>query len=104
MSEEVKEEIKSEEAPKPVTHAEMFFRYVAALAQTAGVQSFTIAVAAPKEDGTSQILAMAAGNKDAPKEWQAETARLLGEQATNACAAIYKKEDAEEAITPVEVV
>lgn len=84
-------EIVVEEAPSteakatpPPTHADMFFRYMAALAQAAGVQAFTFAVAVPKEDGTSTVLSLAATNKDATREWQAEIAKLLVDSATKA--------------------
>lgn len=84
------EEIKSEEVattakanPAP-SHAEMFFRYVAALSQAAGVQAFTLAIAVPKEDGTSAVMGVAAGAAGTTPEWQAEIAKLLGEQAVSA--------------------
>lgn len=76
----------------PPTHAEMFFRYVAALAQAAGVQAFTMAVAVPKDDGTSAVMALAAGLNNSSREWQEETSKLLGEQATAACKNIIQPE------------
>lgn len=104
MSEEIKDvEGKSDAEAKPAqapTHADMFFRYISALAQAAGVQAFTMAIAAPKEDGTSAVMAFAAGAKDAGTEWQEETARLLGLQATEAAQKIVVPKPVE----PVEVV
>ena len=75
MSDEIKTESK---AVPPPSHGEMFFRYVAALAQTAGIQAFTMAVAVPKEDGTSAIMAVGVGAAGTSKEWQEETSKLLG--------------------------
>jgi len=90
MSEEIKDESVSttaKAAPSP-SHAEMFFRYVAALSQAAGVQAFTLAIAVPKEDGTSAVMGVAAGAGGTTKEWQEETAKLLGEQAAVAAKTI----------------
>ena len=56
----------TEATPSP-THAEMFFRYFAALSQAAGVQAFTVAIAVPNGDGKSQILSYAAGIPTAPR-------------------------------------
>lgn len=84
--------------PQP-THADMFFRYFAALATTAGVQAFTLAVAVPKEDGTSGILSVAAGVAGTSADWQEETARLLGEAAAKAAKTIVAKAE-----KPAEVV
>lgn len=99
MSEIVEtEKAEMKEAP---SHVEMFFRYVSAIAQTAGVQAFSIAIAAPREDGKSQILAYAAGAPTAPREWQVETAAMLGDAASKAAVNIItpiKEAD------PVEVV
>lgn len=85
------EEIKSDEvvstttkAAPPPSHAEMFFRYVAALAQTAGVQALTLAIAVPKEDGTSAVMGLGVGASGTSKEWQEEISKLLGEQAAAA--------------------
>lgn len=88
------------EATPPVSHAEMFFRYFAALSQVAGVQAFSVAVAVPNGDGKSQILSYAAGIPNAPREWQVETAALLGDAATKAAEKIV----APPAEKPVEVV
>lgn len=77
--------------PSP-SHGEMFFRYVAALAQTAGVQAFTLAIAVPKEDGTSAVMAVAAGTAGTTREWQVETAKLLSEQAATATKSIITPE------------
>lgn len=77
--------------PEP-THADMFFRYVASLAQTAGVQAFTMAIAVPKGDGTSAILSASAGASGTSREWQEETARLLGEAAVKATRNIVAEE------------
>lgn len=73
--------------PAP-THADMMFRYVAGILQTAGVQAFTLAVAVPKGDGTSAILSLAASAQTAPAEWKEEIAKLLGESATKAAITI----------------
>ena len=81
MSDEITTESKAVPAP---SHGEMFFRYVAALAQTAGIQAFTMAVAVPKEDGTSAIMAVGVGAAGTSKEWQEETSKLLGENAAKA--------------------
>lgn len=95
MSEEKKtDEVLTTETkavPQP-THADMFFRYVAALAQAAGVQAFTIAVAVPKEDGTSAVMGIAAGPQGSSREWQVEIAKLLAESATKATANIIQPE------------
>lgn len=106
------EEVKSETAPaaenKAPTHADMFFRYITALSQAAGVQAFAIAIAAPKDDGTSAVMGFAAGAANTSVEWQEETARLLGEQAVVAAKNIIqppKTVEAAEAVgTPAEVV
>jgi hypothetical protein len=105
MSAEVIEEVKSEEEAKPAapSHAEMFFRYVSALAGAAGVQAFTLAIAAPREDGKSQILGYAAGTPNAPREWQVETAAMLGDAASKAAVNIIAPVKDEEE-KPVEVV
>lgn len=89
MSEEVKTEAKATPAP---THGEMFFRYVAALAQAAGVQAFCMAIAVPKEDGTSSIMAVGVGAAGTSREWQTETAKLLGENAAKAALKIVEPE------------
>lgn len=84
------------------SHGEMFFRYVAALAQVAGVQAFTLAVAVPKDDGTSAVLSLAAAPKDAPREWQEELSRLLGESASKAALTIITPlKDAEKSVEVV---
>lgn len=88
-------------ANPPPSHADMFFRYVASLANAAGVQAFTMAVAVPKDDGTSVILSVAAGAGGTSTEWQEETARLLGESAAKAAKTIVAEEKAEK---PAEVV
>lgn len=77
-------------AVPPPSHADMFFRYVAALSQAAGVQAFTIAIAVPKDDGTSAILSLAAGASGTSAEWQEETSRLLGEACTKAAKSIVQ--------------
>jgi len=90
MSEEIKNEAVSTTAkatPAP-SHAEMFFRYVAALSQAAGVQAFTLAIAVPKEDGTSAVMGVAAGAAGTTTEWQTEIAKLLGDQAVSAAKTI----------------
>lgn len=90
-------EIEKAESNEPVatpaqqpSHGEMFFRYVAALAQAAGVQGFTMAIAVPKDDGTSAVLSLAAAMKEAPREWQEELSRLLGESAVKAALTIVQ--------------
>lgn len=87
-------------APEP-THADMFFRYVAALSQAAGVQAFCLAIAVPKGDGTSAILSVAAGSNGTSTEWQEETARLLGESAVKTAKNIIQSAAPE---VPAEVV
>lgn len=107
MSETVNEEISNAtaEAPKAPTHADMFFRYISALAQAAGVQAFTMAVAVPKDDGTSAVMGFSAGAAGTSVEWQEETAKLLGEQATTAAQNIIQPPKPVEAVgTPAEVV
>lgn len=98
MSDEIKTESK---AVPPPSHGEMFFRYVAALAQTAGIQAFTMAVAVPKEDGTSAIMAVGVGAAGTSPEWQAETAKLLGENAQKAALNIIAKAEAPEGVEVV---
>ena len=95
-----------DETKAPPTHGEMFFRYVAALAQAAGVQAFTMAVAVPKDDGTSSVMSFAAGVNGTPREWQLEIARLLGEQAMIACKNIVTApaDKPDEITAPAEVV
>ena len=90
MSEEIKSDAVSTtaKAAPPPSHAEMFFRYVAALSQAAGVQAFTLAIAVPKEDGTSAVMGVAAGAASTTVEWQTEIAKLLGEQAVSAAKTI----------------
>lgn len=75
-------------AVPPPTHADIFFRNVAALCQVSGIQAFTFAVAVPKEDGTSSVLSVAAGPQGATAEWKEEISRLLGENAVKAAATI----------------
>ena len=87
----------SKAIPAP-THGDMFFRYVAALAQAAGVQAFTMAIAVPNEEGKSAIVAVAVGSTGTTKEWQEETAKLLGEQAAAACKNIIQTEKAPEVV------
>jgi len=95
MSDEIKtDEVLSTEAkavPQP-THAEMFFRYIAAIAQVAGVQAFTLAVAVPKEDGTSAVMSVAAGSAGTSSEWQVEISKLLADSAAKATATIVQPE------------
>ncbi len=98
MSDEITTESKAVPAP---SHGEMFFRYVAALAQAAGVQAFTMAVAVPKEDGTSAIMAIGIGAAGTSKEWQEETAKLLGENAAKAALNIIAKAEAPEGVEVV---
>lgn len=86
MSEEIAST--SSKAQPPATHADMFFRYVAALCQTAGIQAFTLAIAVPKDDGTSAVLSLSAGPTDATSEWKAEISKLLGENALKSAATI----------------
>jgi len=92
MSEvEVKEDVAVDAPAKtgaPATHADMFFRYVAALCGAAGVQAFTMAIAIPKEDGTSAILSVALGPPTGSQEWREEIARLLGDNATKSALSI----------------
>lgn len=88
-------------ATPPPSHADMFFRYVASLANAAGVQAFTMAVAVPKEDGTSAILSVAAGAGGTSTEWQEETARLLGESATKAAKTIVAADKSEASVEVV---
>jgi hypothetical protein len=106
VNEETVEGVKTEDtsAPAPApSHAEMFFRYVSALAGAAGVQAFTLAIAAPREDGKSQILAYSAGSPNAPREWQVETAAMLGDAAAKSAVNIIAPVKVEEE-KPVEVV
>lgn len=77
-------------AIQPPSHADVFFRNVAALCQVAGVQAFTFAVAVPKEDGTSTVLSIAAGPQEVPAEWRSEVSKLLGEHATKAAESMLK--------------
>ena len=86
MSEEIVST--STKATPPPTHADMLFRYVASLLQTAGVQAFTIAIAVPKDDGTSAVLSLAAAAQAAPSEWKDEIVKLLAENATKAAQSI----------------
>lgn len=102
MSEE-KVVTETEATPSP-SHAEMFFRYFAALSQAAGVQAFSVAIAVPNGDGKSQILSYAAGIPTAPREWQTETAALLGDAAAKAAEKIIAPEAEAEIEKPVEVV
>lgn len=83
-------------ANPPPTHAEMFFRYVGALAQTAGVQAFTLAIAVPKEDGTSAVMSMSAGSPTATAEWKEEIVKLLADSASKACQSILETPKAAE--------
>ncbi len=94
MSEEIENVGSTEAAPTP-THADMFFRYIAALAQAAGAQAFTMAIAVPKGDGTSTVIGFAAGAAGTGVEWQEETARLLGEQAAVAAQKIIEPKKSE---------
>lgn len=82
MSAEVETETVEEGGKAEVGHADMFFRYVAAICQAAGVQAFTMAVAVPKGDGTSAILSFSAAPPNVSAEWKAEVAKLLAESAT----------------------
>jgi len=66
-----------QQAPKTVSHADMFFRYISALAGAAGVQAYTLAIAVPKEDGTSGIMSMSSIAQDSHPKWKNEVARLL---------------------------
>lgn len=84
----------------PATHADMFFRYVAALCGAAGVQAFTMAVAVPKEDGTSSILSVALGPPNGEQAWREEIAKLLGENATKSALSIAAP--VEPVVSPVE--
>lgn len=90
MSAEVETTSTTTKAQPQATHAEMFFRYVSALCQVAGVQAFTLAVAVPKEDGTSAVLSIAAGPPQATEEWRQEVSKLLADSASNAAASILK--------------
>lgn len=92
MSEENNVPTTTAKATPPPSHGEMFFRYIAAMAQAAGIQAFTLAIAVPKEDGTSAVMAVAAGANGTSREWQVETAKLLGDQATAATKAIIAPE------------
>ena len=92
MSEENNVSSTSTKATPPPSHGDMFFRYVASLAQAAGVQAFVIAIAVPKDDGTSAVMGVAAGAAGTSREWQVETSKLLSEQAANACKSIVTPE------------
>lgn len=77
-------------AAPPPSHADIFFRNVAALCQVNGVQAFTFAVAVPKEDGTSTVLSIAAGPQDVTPEWRSEVSKLLAEHASKAAESLTK--------------
>lgn len=88
MSTETDNTSTTAKAVPPPSHADIFFRNIAALCQVAGVQAFTLAVAVPKEDGTSAVLSLAAGPQGATAEWKDEIAKLLGDNALKAAATI----------------
>lgn len=103
MSAEVDTMSTTTKAQPQATHADMFFRYVAALCQVAGVQAFTMAVAVPKEDGTSAVMSIAAGPPQATDEWRQEVSKLLADSASTAAATMLKA-PAEESTKAPEVV
>lgn len=82
------EQTETQQAPQQPSPAEMFFRYVTALAQAAGAQAFTFAVAFPKADGTSGVLSTALCVKDAAPAWKAEIAKLLATNATQSAVSL----------------
>lgn len=84
MSTETEAPSTTTKATPPPSHGEMLFRYVASLLQAGGVQAFTLAIAVPKDDGTSAVLSLAASTPTSTSEWREEIARLLGESATKA--------------------
>ena len=82
MSEQVEQNVEQKpELTQTVSHADMFFHYVTALSQAAGVQAFTFAIAVPKPDGTSGIMARSFTIQDAAPAWKNEVARLLAANA-----------------------
>jgi hypothetical protein len=91
----------------PPSHVEMFFRYVAGLAQIGGVQAFTMAIAVPKPDGTSAVLSTAGGMEGATDAWKDEIANLLADNAAKSARTLSappKKEESGEAEAPAETV
>ncbi len=82
MSEQVEQNVEQKpEQTQTVSHADMFFHYVTALSQAAGVQAFTFAIAVPKPDGTSGIMARSFVLPEAAPAWKNEVARLLAANA-----------------------
>lgn len=98
--EQTVEQKPADQQPQPPTHAEMFFRYVSALAQTAGVQAYTMSVAVPKADGTSGIMAHSSIIPDGHPKWKNEVAKLLVTNALQASMNLMTPEERESGSLP----